>query len=349
MLVYTAYTIWSMPYASLGMELTKNYDERTHITAWAALIGVPVGLVGAWAHYFISGDWFADPVTGEPDLVTGARVGSWVLGGIFVVVALLPGLFVKERYKSVRQEKIPLWSSFRESVKSGPIWALSGIIIFNLMGLGAIGSLGYYINIYMINVGEIGEASKIEGWKQTGMVLLTFVSIPFWTWVCSKTDKKFALYIVLVATMFGHSLNYFCLTPKYPYLQVIPAFFYAAISAAIWLIVPSMRMDVADHDELRTGKRREGSLAAVFSWCVKMGGTLTIGLGGWVLTQTGFDANLKVQPPEVIDRMYWTFLLAPYAFWLVSLTCLVFFPLDRKAMNEIRAKLAARKAEEATD
>jgi glycoside/pentoside/hexuronide:cation symporter, GPH family len=348
-LTYTAFTVWSMPYQSLGMELTRDYDERTRLQAWCSFVGIPVGLLGAWNFAFVSGDWFQDAATGEPDLVAGSCAATLIYAAVFVVMGLMPALFVKERFK---QEKTvdgrrpapePLLASIKQTLRTGPLWALTGVVFFNLLGLSSISSLGYYLNIYYVNAGAIQDASIIEGWKQTGMVLLSLASVPFWTWFCARTDKKTALYVVLAATFVGHSLNYFCLDPRNPWLQLIPALFYSAISGSIWMIVPAMRMDVADYDELRSGRRREGSLASISSWGVKMSITLSTGLGGFVLAHTGFDVALKGdQPPEVLQRMFWVYLLLPTAFWTASLVCLSLFPLTRARMAEIRAELDRR-------
>jgi len=349
-LTYTAFTVWSMPYQALGMELTRDYDERTRLQAWCSFVGIPVGLLGAWNFAFISSDWFQNTVTGEPDLVSGSRAATLIFAVVFIIMGIMPALLVKERFKpqknanGVRPPPEPLFASIKQTLSTGPLWALTGVVFFNLLGLSSISSLGYYLNIYYVNAGGIKEASIIEGWKQTGMVLLSLASIPFWTWFCARTDKKTALYAVLGATFVGHSLNYFCLTPENPWLQLIPALFYSAISGSIWMIFPAMRMDVADYDELKSGRRREGSLASVSSWGVKMAITLSTGLGGVVLVQTGFDAALKgEQPPEVLQRMFWVYLLMPAAFWTASLVCLWKFPLTRARMTEIRAELDLRK------
>lgn len=345
LIIYTCYSFWAMPYQSLGMELTRSYDERTRLSAWCTVIGIPFGLIGAWTFAFVSGPWFADPATGQPDLVRGVQAVSWIQAGCILVLGVLPGIFIKERdylTATVRQAKDPFWASIKTTLQTKPLWTLAGVVFFNLLGLGAISSLGQYINIYFVNKGAIGDASVIEGWKITAMTLASLASIPFWTWFCERTDKKFALWLVLLGTFVGHGLNYFCLRPDMPYLQIVPAVFYSAISSSIWLITPSMRMDVADYDELRTGRRREGSLTSVFSWAIKMAGTLSVGLGGLVLDLTGFVASNGEQSPETLQRMFWTYLLLPAVFWSISLWCLSRFRLDRSAMEAIRRRLDRR-------
>jgi GPH family glycoside/pentoside/hexuronide:cation symporter len=344
LLIYTAYTVWAMPYQSLGMELTRNYDERTRLSAWSSAIGIPIGLIGAWNFAFISGPWFAG-ADGKPDLVNGVQTASLIHAALILCIGMLPGLFIKEhnyKLETSRQAKEPFWSSMKTTLRTGPLWTLAGVVFFNLLGLASIGALGQYINIYFVNKGAIGDASMIEGWKATAMTLTSLASIPFWTWFCERTDKKFALRLVLIGTFVGHGLNYFCLRPDMPYLQIIPAVFYSAISSSIWLITPSMRMDVSDYDELKTGRRREGSLSSVFSWAVKMAGTLSVGLGGLVLDLTGFVSANTEQTPETLQRMFWTYLLLPAAFWSVSLFCLSRFRLDRSAMKAIRRRLEVR-------
>jgi GPH family glycoside/pentoside/hexuronide:cation symporter len=344
-LIYTAYSIWAMPYQSLGMELTRNYDERTRISAWSTVIGIPIGLVGAWTFAFVSGSWFADPTTGKPNLVLGVQTVSLIQAAFILVLGVLPGVFIKERNyhaTTALQAKEPFWASMRQTLRTGPLWTLAGVVFFNLLGLTSIAALGQYINIYFVNKGAIGNASMIEGWKMTAMTLTSLASVPFWTWFCERTDKKTALRLVLVGTFVGHGLNYFCLRPDMPYLQIIPAVFYSAISSSIWLITPSMRMDVADYDEDQTGSRREGSLSSVFSWAIKMAGTLSVGVGGLVLDLTGFVAKQDAQSPETLQRMFWTYLLLPAVFWTISLWCLSRFRLDRKAMQDIRERLDIR-------
>lgn len=57
--------------------------------------------------------------------------------------------------------------------------------------------------------------------------------------------------------------------PEHPYLQIVPGVFESCALAAVWMFFPSIKADVADHDELSTGRRREGSLNAFFSWFIK--------------------------------------------------------------------------------
>ena len=99
-LTYACMSLWGTPYHSFLMEMTPNYDERTRLFAWTAFFTKIIALGGGWTLAFVSSSWFADTLTGDPDIVYGTKVVS-VLIGIFIMIAgVLPGLFVKERMYS---------------------------------------------------------------------------------------------------------------------------------------------------------------------------------------------------------------------------------------------------------
>lgn len=83
--------------------------------------------------------------------------------------------------------------------------------------------------------------------------------------------------------MLGSLSVYLFVTPANPWLQLLPSLLTGPIGIDLWLAVPSMQADVADYDELITGKRRKGSFSAVFSWTFKASSALTGGLSGIIL------------------------------------------------------------------
>ncbi len=130
LLFVSSFTCWSMPYFGMQLELTPNYDERTRLMAWTTLFGKLVSLAGAWVMAILASRWFAEQVTGEADIVAGMRTCRWFIGGLIIVVGLLPVFFVKERYykaETSKQTRDPFWASIRESFRCRPLWYLIGI------------------------------------------------------------------------------------------------------------------------------------------------------------------------------------------------------------------------------
>ena len=346
-LLYAATTMWAMPYNSMMLEMTPNYDERTRVAAVRTIFTKGGLLIGSWVLPFCASSRFADPATGEPNILAGARFISIPLALTVVVLGVLPALFIRERYyaaEASKQSKEPLLRGLKDSMSIRPLWMMIGFVVFQMFGAGITGALGTYLNFFYISGGELGHASVIEGLKGTTAFLMGLVAVPFWTWVSEKLDKKWTMMIVIGSGFIGAFLNFICLTPRHPYLQIVPAVFYASVTASLWLIVPSMMADIVDFDERRTGKRREGSINSVFSWFMKLGGTLPVGFAGFVLQWTGFDrAAGKLQPPEVLHRMLAWYIFLPLFFWSIALALVYFYPLTRNKLADIRAELEARR------
>ncbi|WP_052362335.1 MFS transporter [Geminisphaera colitermitum] len=345
-LFFTAFSSWAMPYYGMQLELTPSYDERTRLNAWTTFFGKVTSLVSGWVMAVITGPWFADPVTGKADIVRGMKTCSWFIAGGILMCGLLPGVFVKERYyakETSRQARDPFWQSIRESAQCPPLWMLIGVTFFLVLGSSSVASLNQYLNIYYVMHGDLAGASVIAGWKASVLVVTGIVCIPLWTWLGEKFDKKTIVGSMLAVSIFGHLLNYWLLTPAHPYWQLISSVFESGAISAVWLFIPSMKADVADHDELHTTRRREGSLNAFYSWFFKASMTCAMGLSGFLLELCLFDVKLAEQSPETLQKMFWIYLILPLVLWGAAIVFIVRYPLTRQRMSEIRTALESRR------
>lgn len=347
LLMYTCTTIWAMSYNSLALEMTPNYDERTRLAAYRTIFTKFGVLVGGWILPFCASSYFANPETGKPDLVNGIQHISLALALATVVLGVLPALFVEERYykkEASKQAKEPLIQGLKDSMTLKPLWMMIAIVCFQVFGNGLTGAIGFYINVFYINAGKLADAAIIEGFKGTIAFFVGMAAVPFWTWVSEKLDKKWTLMIILGSGFISLGLNLVCLNPAYPYLQIIPAVFYASVTASLWLILPSMLADIVDFDEVKTRRRREGNVNAVFSWFFKLFTTFSVGLSGFILEWTGFDVKVgEAQPEQVLTRMVTLYILLPAICWSVAVALCWFYPLSRKKMAVIRAELEERR------
>jgi GPH family glycoside/pentoside/hexuronide:cation symporter len=117
------------------------------------------------------------------------------------------------------------------------------------------------------------------------------------------------------------------------------------------VLLNSVVADLTDLDELRTGKRREGSYASVIGFITKLattGATLIIGLVFDYLIR--FDASLGAnQTPETWQRMRLYTMAIPCVFSVLALLVIAKFPLTKQRMQEVRALLDARAAAQPAD
>jgi GPH family glycoside/pentoside/hexuronide:cation symporter len=351
MAYYTASTCWCIPYYGMQMELTPNYHERTRLAAWMSAFYKTVAIAGGWTMALISSSYFADPVTGKPDLVNGMQHLCWVFAVLLLVFGLSPAIFVRERDYGVTVSadgrvsapREPFWKNIRESIENKPLWILIGVSFLVVIGSSAVGAVGNYVSIYYVNQGDLAMAGIVGGWKGTVITVSSIALIPFWTWLGRSHDKRTIVITMLSVTIFGHLLGYFLMTPKNPYLSIIPGFFESAAMSAVWLFLPSMKGDVADYDEQLTHRRREGSINSFYSWFFKAALTLSAGLGGWVLQSTGFDVKVNASDPVIHWRMFMVYLFLPLFFWVAAIVLIWIYPLTRVRMEAIRLENEARR------
>jgi GPH family glycoside/pentoside/hexuronide:cation symporter len=342
---YAFFSCWQQPYYALQMELTPGYDERTRLSAWMALVQKLVIAAGGWSLALLTSSLFAD-TAGRPDMVHGMKTCSWVIAGIILVVGIMPALFVKERYYEAKvksEAREPFWQGLKESFRCGPLWHLIGISFFILLGSASMGTLGQFVNIYFINKGQLNAAFVIDGWSGMAVMIVGVLSIPFWTWASEKIDKKNVVALLLAGTAFGHLLNLVCLRPDMPYLQLIPAISKSFIMGALWIFFPSMKADIADYDEMKGSRRREGAINAFFSWFIKVASALGPVISGFAAKLSGIDTMLGEQPEAVVRRLVLLYMVIPLAIWTIPLFFIWRYPLNRRRMAEVRTELEARR------
>lgn len=343
---FTFFTIWSVPFYSLQLELTPHYDERTRLAGWVSVTGKLVVLIGGWVMAFATSSLFADEATGRPNVVKGIQYSSLIIALLAASMCVASALVVRERYYesvSSKTAKVGILRSVRESSTCGPLWQLIAIMFCMMTGMAINNTLGQYAAIYYLFDGDLAAASVLNGWRSTGVMIVGIAGIPLWTWLSERFDKKRIVTVMLSATCAGHLMNLLFLTPERPYLWLVSSIFESGAIGAVFLFLPSMKADVADYDELKTGSRREGSLNAFFSWFVKIAMTLGAGLGAFSLQLSGFDAKLPAQDPEVIERIKWLYISLPFVIWMFTLPAIRFYPLDRANMAVTRAELERRR------
>ncbi|MBK1879733.1 MFS transporter [Pelagicoccus mobilis] len=345
-LFFLVFSFWSMPYYGLQLELTPNYDEKTRVTAAMTVVG-KINIIFGALILWLASDWLADKSAGAAGIIVGMQTLCIPFAIVMLIVGVLPALFVKERNygKSVvSQKKEKFSTSLKESFTCGPLWILIGISFFHVFGATVIGQLGYYVNLFKVSDGAIGDATMLELVKRTGEVVVGLAFIPVWIWLAEKLDKKSVLAIILVGGVLNQFVAFYCIRPDMPYLQVLPAALNAGVSASVWLILPSMKADVADWDELKTGKRREASLNSFYSWFIKAALTASAGATGIVVQYVaGIDPSLETQPAEVVDRLFKAFLIMPGVLLAIPMLFLFFYPLSRKRMEGVRSELEERR------
>ncbi len=346
LLFYTAQTIGNIPYQSLLLEMTPDYNERTSISGYRAFIAKIFSLFGGWIWYLTQLPIFGDPQTGAPDTLRGMQAISIVLGVVLLLLGLMPALFCKERYyrKISQTVKIPLRRSLKETLQCKPFLLLAGLIVTMQIGGGMVNGLGAYVLTYYVFSGDQTGASFITGWGTSIAAFAGMASLPLVAFISSKVGKERTLMCLLLSKFLLSIAIWFCYNPHYPWLATIPLLLVMPLQTCLWMLVPSMLADVVDHDELHTGERREGSFSSIFSWLMKVAMSIGFGISGPLLEMTGFDAAMgEQQPDEVLLRMRIAMVVIPSLTCIFLIWILCQYPINKATAYRTRMKLEKRR------
>jgi GPH family glycoside/pentoside/hexuronide:cation symporter len=344
LLFYVAFTVFSVPYIALGMEMSPDYHERTSVVAFRSVMAQGGGLVCASLFWFSSLPRFED-------IADGMRTAGWIMGGLILLLVTLSAIFAKE-HKSLlqRQSKKPsvsLWPSAKATLGHKPFLMLIGVTVLLLLGTMMVNHLGAYLCIYYVFGGdkgpESGKLMTMVGWASR---ISTVVAIPVLTLISKYVGKRNTLLLAMCFSLCGTLLKWVCYTPEHPYLQLIPATMIGAALAGVWTLVNAMIPDVVDLDELSTGERREGMFSAVYSWTFKLGAALALIVSGYVLNLSGFDANLPTQSDQSIFMMRVFFTVIPSVVILCAIVVMWIYPLTEQRAYEVRQELEEKRERE---
>ncbi len=347
---YTFFTIWGIPYQSLLMEMTPDYNERTRVAEMRSYFQTIAGFANGWIWwlsmlpiFFIVKDGVevASPIN-------GMRYISLIIGALIIILGVLPAIFLKERYYESdlvqNQKQIKLWTSIRETLSNRPFLILSLITIFFLMGQAIFDGYGRYVGTYYVLGGDWGEGAKFAGYGTVIYTVFSLIFIPVFRSLSEKIGKKKVLTISMTLAIISYATTWWTFTPSNPWLMLLNTVFIGAGYAGLWLMLPSMQADVVDYDELKTGERREGGFSSIYSWILKLSFMVGFLITGPLLEITGFDAELgSTQAEGVYTNMRIGFLIIPVVALGIALYLLRSFPITAKKANEIRTELENRR------
>lgn len=339
-LFFTATTVFSVPWLSLGYELNPDPLERTRLQVWRSYVAGLVTLAVSWFYRWAQADIF-------PDILTGLLWISAASGVICIGCTLVLARNCRERNDAVTraQPKTPLLQSVRETISNGPfVLFVLGIVTVILCVPMLVGSLGLYINVYYLFDGDKKTGAAYAAAFSSIMVALKYVILPLGVQLVKRYGKTrviaWALWLGLAASL----LKFVIYLPSAPWLQFVNALLLGPSITVFWLLVDPMKADCADYDEWKTGRRRSGSYAAVANWIEKASMTLVLLGSGLLLDWSGFDASLGTnQPAHTIPFLRICFGAVPTLAYVVAIVCLRFYPLTDARMEEIRREISSRR------
>lgn len=371
---FTAFTVFSVPFAALSYEMTPSYRERNSVMAylaffhkcgeflagWMIPLAVIIGAYLASQHLPLRDDASAD----APELnAAGVRGMAWIIGAVVLIgLGMMPGLFVNERYAQLArtQKKVGILSSVRGAAGSLPFVILVAVIVLNTLAGVLASSIDQYLLVYFMYDGSTSDGLVQKAILSSGYAVVGFLSIPVMTHIANRLGKKRALFVVYGLTVVGGVAKWFIFTPGRETIRVGPTdldpvlmidpLLCGPMWVAVKILLASMMADICDEDELKHGLRREGMFAAVFSWLEKCVISAAFFGTGLALGVSGFDVDLGASQSEATFTKMRLFLAGgPSLTALLAIAALAFYPITAATAAETRRQLDLRHQQDTED
>jgi Na+/melibiose symporter-like transporter len=157
------------------------------------------------------------------------------------------------------------------------------------MGFNFVSLLGSYIPIFYIFGGDKVQGAYILGLNGTLWAIVGVLAVFPLNIISTKFGKRKTLMMAMAMMILAQLSKIVCYNPNHPYLVFIPTILLSAGMLFFFTLGSSMVGDICDEEELKTGKRTEGSFYAIFWWFIKLGTALASFVAGALIVFTMFD------------------------------------------------------------
>ena len=184
-LLATAYSIFVVPYGALGLELTRDYHERTRLMGTKSMLHKSSGVINQWLLKLVL--W-----AGNNSLVSGSRFCGVILGFVVATLGAITAWRVPERPRPAGPTgpRLSVWRGWRETMKRRDFLCLVFAQVFIYASILVIDNTGFYLNVFYVNGGDIAAGALLKGAAGTCFQVGGLLSIPGIVWLSRRVGKK---------------------------------------------------------------------------------------------------------------------------------------------------------------
>lgn len=329
-------TIYCIPFIAMGYEYSDNYDERSRLMAFRAVMAPLAAFIIMWLFPLAQSGVFSSALIGARYVALGIAI-------VMILLSLFPIVLVPTRKGEGRHKPtMNIIAMFKTTLTNKAFLYTLVPCVIVAMSLNYRAAFFLYVNVYHVFEGELAVGSSYSAVFFTISQIFAIALAPAYASLATHTSKRRAMIIALWVLIVGSLSSYVLMTPEVPWLSLIPQLLVSPAIAAIFMLYHSMIADVCDLDELATGSRREASFGAVAGWVYKTGGSIAVLLGGFGLWLGGFDINNGANQTEgFILSSRLQFALTPAVAGVIGLYVFQKYPITRELALEVREKLDA--------
>lgn len=332
-LLFLFWTIVTVPYESLGPEITYDYHDRT------SLFGMRDGLLIAGTLAAASSPALVQWLFNLSSDPAGEKAKFFWIALIYAPLLVITCwwcvLAIGERQSAAEHQRQGLLHNLRQVTRNRPFIILLVAYTVSAIGNNLPATLILFYVEYVLQ-SQLADLFLML-YFVTGIIFL-----PGWIMISRRTGKK-AAWLASMVVNTGAFIGVFFLGPGDEMVYGILVFL-SGIGFGATLAIPSaIQADVIDYDELLTGERREGQYIGLWSISKKFAAAVGIGIGLTFLGMAGYTPNTE-QPPAVLMTLRVLYALVPSLCNLVAIAIAFAYPISSRIHTDIRNAIARRQA-----
>lgn len=333
--IYALFLFWTLvtvPYESLGPEITYDYDARTALFAWRDGFLIAGTLAAAASPALVRAIFqTGDDPAGERATFFWISV---IYAPLVVVMCAWCVKTIQERDYTPAVSETVSWRDFRTVFENRPFMILLAAYTISAIGSNLPATLILYYVQYVLGSSQADLFLLL--YFMTGILLL-----PVWVRLAHRFGKK-ETWIASMAVNTGAFIGVFFLGPGDTAIYAVLVV--SGIGFGATLALPSaIQADVIDYDELKTGRRREGQYIGLWSIAKKLAAAVGVGVGLAVLGAVGYTPNAQ-QTDTVRLALRVLYALVPSVCNLLAIAIALYYPISGEMHGRIRSAIGRRQA-----
>lgn len=326
MLFYaSAYTVFNIPYMAMPGEMTRTYHERSELMRWR-VYGVGLSIIIATFFGPMLLDWFG----GGAHAYAGMAM-------VFAPIVIAAGIITfLGTARAPMTERAALHHGFRQQIGSAfanrPFMVLIVVKFVTLMSLGIQSIFPFFFQRIL------GVPNSVLGTYFLCQSVMMLIAPSLWLGMSRRIGKK-TTFMVALALSLPIWLSWMLAVKGEPMALIyLRAVIIGASGSGVILMGQSLLPDTMEYDYRRTGLRREGIFAALYTTVEKLSGAVGVALVGAILGAYGYVQSRGpnvVQPESALWAIRFIMAFIPTAITVIGMAALAFYNLDEKKLAEM--------------
>lgn len=321
----TALTVIVVPYQTLMVEMTDDYDQRTSLSSYRMTFNILGGMIAVISAKLLT------------EIIQPTYRGFLIMGIVFGFIISIAPLFPFRGCKEKLFQYTGALSTFEDFRQIWQNIPFRHVLIMFLMIWSSIkimmAMLIYFVEYY----------ARLQDYFLPLLVILQVVAtlfIPFWL-KTSRILGKRKTYIIGTGFFGCCILSLILVSPQQIFLSFMMAFLVGIGLSSAQVLSHAIVPDSIDYGYWQTGKRKEGVYYGVLTFVQKIATASAIGLSGLILDLMGYIPN-TVQTDQALWAIRILLGVFPGILILVGIVAIYHYPITKAFYQKMREELKNR-------